>query len=89
MRVTAELPKEKSINLPLPLVSIDSVRFLSHSLEILVKNLGENDFYHLSQEFNANVLDSITKKEFFLMITEKFLKNLRQVFLAKIKFIVY
>ena len=89
MRFTAELPKEKSITLPLPLVFIDSVRFLSHSLEILVKNLGENDFYHLSQEFNANVLDSITKKEFFLMITEKFLKNLRQVFLAKIKFIVY
>ena len=89
MRVTAELPKEKSINLPLPLVSIDSVRFLSHSVEILVKNLGENDFYHLSQEFNANVLDSIKKKGFFLMTTEKFLKNLRKVYLAKIKFIVY
>ena len=89
MRVTAELPKEESINLPLPLVSIDSVRFLSHSLEILVKNLGENDFYHLSQEFNANVLDSIKKKGFFLMTTEKFLKNLRKVYLAKIKFIVY
>ena len=88
MRVTAELPKEESINLPLPLVSIDSVRFLSHSLEILVKNLGENDFYHLSQEFNANVLDSIKKKGFFLMTTEKFLKNLRKVYLAKIKSIV-
>ena len=89
MRVTAELPKEESINLPLPLVSIDSVRFLSHSLEILVKNLGENDFYHLSQEFHANVLDSIKKNGFFLMTTEKFLKNLRKVYLAKIKFIVY
>ena len=89
MRFTAELPKEKSITLPLPLVFIDSVRFLSHSLEILVKNLGENDFYHLSQEFNANVLDSIKKKGFFLMTTEKFLKNLRKVYLAKIKFIVY
>lgn len=89
MRFTAELPKEKSINLPLPLLFIDSLRFLSHSLQILVKNLGENNFYHLSQEFHANVLDSIKKKGFFLMTTEKFLKNLRKVYLAKIKFMVY
>lgn len=66
MRFAAELPKEKSINLPLPLVFIDSARFLSDSSEILVKNLGENDFYHLSQELNANVLDAIKKKDFSL-----------------------
>ena len=31
---------------------------------ILVRNLGENNFYHLSQELNASVLDLLKKKSF-------------------------
>ena len=33
---------------------IDSFRFLSSSLDYLVKNLDKNDFKYLSQEFNNN-----------------------------------
>ena len=33
---------------------IDSFRFLSSSLDNLVKNLDKNDFKYLSQEFNNN-----------------------------------
>ena len=40
---------------------------LNNSLHSLVKYLGENDFSHLSHEFNANVLD-LLKKSFFHMI---------------------
>ena len=31
----------------------------------MVKNLGENVFYHLSQEFNSNVLYLLNKNRFF------------------------
>lgn len=33
---------------------------------IQLRNLEENDFYHLSQEFNANSLDLVKKTVFFL-----------------------
>ena len=49
--------KKNFINSDLPVVFIDSLHFVSDLLDNLVKNLGENDFYHLSQEFGANVLD--------------------------------
>ena len=44
---------------------IDSVHFLNNSLNNLVKHLRENDFYHLSQEFNANALVLLKKNRFF------------------------
>ena len=50
-------PREKSIKPGLPLVFIDSVHFLNNLLDNLVKTLGGNVFYHLSHDFNANVLD--------------------------------
>ena len=62
---TIQLPKKKSIKSGLPLVFIDNVHFLNKLQDNLVKNLRENDFYHLSQEFNANVLDLLNKKGFF------------------------
>ena len=40
----------------LELSFIDTFRFLSCSLDSLVKNLGQNDFKDLSQEFDNNVL---------------------------------
>ena len=49
---------------------IDSVNFLNNSLDNLVKNLVANDFYHLSQECNAHVLDSVKKIIFFPMTTK-------------------
>ena len=50
----------------LELSFIDSFRFLSSSLDSLVKNLGQNDFKYLSQEFDNNVLDPVKRKGFYL-----------------------
>ena len=50
------------------LIFIDSFQFLSFSLDTLVKNLNNDDFKYLSQEFDNNVLDlDLSKKEFILM----------------------
>ena len=49
------------------LVFIDNVHFLNNSLDNLVKNLESNDFYHLGQEFNANILDLLEKKKGFFL----------------------
>ena len=44
---------------------IDSFQFLSYSLDSLVKNLAKDDFKHLSQEFDNNVLDLVNLKELY------------------------
>ena len=41
------------------LVFIDSFQLLNFQLDSLVKNLGDNDFKHLSQEFDIEVLDLV------------------------------
>ena len=71
MGFTITQPKKKDIKPRLLLVFTDSVHFLDN----LVRNLGENNFYYLSQKFNFphDYWDS--------------LKNLRKVYLAKISFI--
>ena len=63
MSFTIQQSKEKGNKPGLLLVFIDSVHFLNNSLDNLVKKLGENDFYHLSQGFNTNVLDIIKPKK--------------------------
>ena len=44
------------------LVLIDSFQFLYSLLNSLVKNLGGNDFKHLSQEFDIEILDLVKQK---------------------------
>ena len=44
---------------------IDSFRFLSSSLDSLVRNLNKDNFKYLSQEFNIYVLDLVKQKEFY------------------------
>ena len=39
------------------LVFIDSIQFINSSLEKLVKNLSENDFKYLTQEFSSKNSD--------------------------------
>ena len=41
---------------------LDNFQFLSSSLDRLVKHLSQDDFKHLSQEFDDNVLDLVKKK---------------------------
>ena len=52
---TIKQPKEKGIKQELPLVFIDIFYFLNNSSNNLIKNLGEYDFYLLSEEFGANL----------------------------------
>ena len=65
MSFTIQQPKKKYIKPGLALVFIDRISFLNNSRDNLVKNLGEIDFYHLSQEVNAIILDLIKKKSIF------------------------
>ena len=58
MSFTTQKPKEKSIKAGFPLVFIDSFHFLNSLLDNSIKNLGENNFYYLSQELNANAFTS-------------------------------
>ena len=44
------------------LVFIDSMQFMNYSLDTLVKNLSNNDFNYLSQEFSGNLL-KLVKQE--------------------------
>ena len=55
-----------SFSLDNKLIFIDSFQFLSSSLDSLVKSSGENDFKHLSQEFDSEVSDLVTQKGFYL-----------------------
>ena len=44
---------------------IDSFQFLSSSLDSLVKNLSEDDFNYLYQEFDNNALDLVEQTGFY------------------------
>ena len=47
------LEKYMSYNINKNLIFTDSLPFLSSSLDILVKNLGKDDFKYLSQELDS------------------------------------
>ena len=44
------------------LVFIDSVQFMNSSLDALVKNLSDNDFKYLSQEFSGDLVKIVKQK---------------------------
>ena len=48
------------------LVFTDGFQFLSSLLDSLVKHLDENDFKHLSQKFDSEVLDLVKQKKYFI-----------------------
>ena len=58
----------QNIGRSIPLRFINNFQLLSCSLDNLVKNLSQDDFKCLSQEFD-NVLDLVKQNGFFLMIT--------------------
>ena len=45
------------------LVSIDSMKFMNSSLKKLVKNLSDNDFKYLIQEFGLKNLELLKQKD--------------------------
>lgn len=61
-------PKKIGIKPGLPLAFIDSVRFSINSLKNSVENLGETDFYHVSKEFNINILDLVKRMDYLLWL---------------------
>ena len=44
------------------LVFIDNVQFMNSSLDALVKNLSDNDFKYLSQEFSGDLVKIVKQK---------------------------
>ena len=56
------LEKYMSFNINNKLSFIDSLQFLSSSLNSLVKNLNKDYFKYLRQEFDNNVLDLVKRK---------------------------
>ena len=64
------------------LIFIDSFQLLSSSLDSLVKDLKNNDFKYLIQEFHKNKLDLVKQKGFYpyeyMTDFEKFKKNTQQ-----------
>ena len=89
MSFAIKQPKKKDIKPILSLVFIDSAHFLNNSLGNLVKNLGENYFYHVSWDFNINVLDLVKEKGFYPIGTGIILKNSEKVYLEKIHFVIH
>ena len=69
--------KEKGIKLGLLSVFIDCINFLNNSSDNLVENLEAIDFYYLSQQIIANVLDLLKKKTFFPINTQRKLTHQR------------
>ena len=45
------------------LVFIDSMQFMNSSLEKLVKNLSDNDFKYLTEEFGSKNLELLKQKD--------------------------
>ena len=59
------LEKYMSFTINNKLSVIDSFQFLSSSLDSLIKNLNEDDFKYLNQEFDNSILDLVKQKGFY------------------------
>ena len=64
--ISNELEKCTSFSINKELSFIDSFQFLSSSLDTLLKNLGEDNFKYLRQEFDNNISDLLKQKGFYL-----------------------
>ena len=57
------------------LIFIDSMQFINSSLDVLVKNLSDNDFKHLSQEVSGDLSKSVKQNtngfNFFFFFTKQ------------------
>ena len=60
--ISTRLEKYMAFTIIKNLIFIDNMQFINSSLDVLVKNLTYNDFKHLSQEFNGNLLKLVKQK---------------------------
>ena len=58
------------------LVFIDSMLFMSSSLDKLVKNLNDSDFKYVSEEFNGEKLSLVKEKSVYSHEYMNFLKKI-------------
>ena len=58
------LEKYMAFTINRSLVFIGSMRFMNSSLDSLVKNLSDNDFKYLSEEFNGEFLEPVKHGQF-------------------------
>ena len=56
------LEKYMAFTINTSLVFIDSMQFMNSSLDSLVKNLSDNDFKYLSEEFSGDLLKLVKEK---------------------------
>ena len=87
MGFTITQPKKKDIKPRLLLVFTDSVHFLDN----LVRNLGGNNFYYLSQKFNFphDYWDNLKKFKEDLSSKDKFYKQLINIAISDKKYEQY
>ena len=60
--ISNRLEKYMAFTIIKNLIFIDNMQFINSSLDVLVKNFTYNDFKHLSQEFNGNLLKLVKQK---------------------------
>ena len=80
------LKKYMSFTINNKLSFIDNFHFLSSSLDSLVKNLSNNDFKYLNQEFDNNILDLIKQKGFYPYEYMSVLETFKEELPSKEKF---
>ena len=81
-----ELEKYMSFSINSKFSFIDSLQFLSPSLDSLVKNLAKDDFKYLSQDFDNNVLDLFKQKGFYSYEYMTTFEKFKDQLLSKEKF---
>ena len=65
------------------LVFIDSIHFMNSSLDEFVKNLSDNDFKYLSQEFGGELLELVKQKGVY---PYKYMNSFKRFFYDRLKF---
>ena len=71
------------------LVFIDSMQFMNSSLDTLVKNLSDNDFKYLSQEYSGEQLKLVKRKRVYpYEYMDSLKKFLKKNYLLGVNFIV-
>ena len=83
------LKKYMSFTINNKLSFIDNFKFLSSSLDSLVRNLSKDDFKYLSQEFDNNELDAVKQKRFYPYEYMSNFKKFKEELPCKEKFYSY
>ena len=66
-------------------VFIESIRFMNFSLDSFVKNLLDNDFKHLSQEFTGDLLELAQQKGVY---PYEYMDSFKKFFDEKLNFLI-